>query len=173
MPAPLPSQLDSEQILQRVFDEDTGQLRTSAEATIINADIDVALDSAEDSVEIANAAGVPLKIETDGSTNTNATQVGIYDVEEIQPTNSTVTFINASTTNQIVVNTNPDRKGVILNKQGTGIAYLKLGANASTTSYTLEMTNNTTYELPFPCYTGRIDVVFNNTAGTLRITELY
>lgn len=174
MPAPLPSQLDSEQILQRVFDEDTGQLRTSAEATIINADIDVSLDAAEDSVAIANAAGVPLKIETNGSINTNATQVGVYDVnsEEVQPANAVVTSLNGSIVNQTVLVANPNRKGVTLYRKGTGIAYVKFGDTASEASHTLEMTNNTIYELPFPHYTGRIDVVFTTNNGTLKITEL-
>lgn len=174
MAPPIPSKLDQRQILQAVLDESTGRLRTDAQATIVNADIDVSLDAAEDNVEIKSAAGVALKIETNGSINTNATQVGVYDVssEEVQPAVSTVTSLNGSIINQTVLIANPDRKGVILYRKGTGIAYIKLGATASEASHTLEMTNNTIYELPFPCYTGRIDVVFTTNNGTLKITEL-
>lgn len=70
MVAPPPSKLDQRQILQGVYDEENGRLRTSAEATIVNADIDVALDSTEDNVAIRSSTGIELDIETDGSINT-------------------------------------------------------------------------------------------------------
>jgi hypothetical protein len=54
MAAPPPSRLDAGQVLQGSFDEATGRLRTDAEATIVNADIDVQLDSVTDSVAIGD-----------------------------------------------------------------------------------------------------------------------
>lgn len=69
MSAPTPSRLDANQVLQGSFDEATGRLRTDSTATIVNADIDVALDSTEDSVAIANSAGDFLAINADGSIN--------------------------------------------------------------------------------------------------------
>lgn len=73
MSAPDSSKLDNRQMLQGAYDEANGLFRTSAQATIVNADIDVALDATEDNVAIANAAGIPLKIENNGSINTNST----------------------------------------------------------------------------------------------------
>lgn len=52
MAAPNPSRLDANQVLQGSFDEDTGSLRTTSNATVVNADIDVALDATEDNVEV-------------------------------------------------------------------------------------------------------------------------
>lgn len=71
MSAPTPSKQDMRQVLQGVYDEDNGLLRTSASATIVNADIDVSLDSTEDNVAIASSTGVELQIEANGSINTN------------------------------------------------------------------------------------------------------
>lgn len=247
MSAPNPSRLDANQVLQGAFDEETGRIRTDAEATIVNADIDVALDKDEDSVSIFNSDGSAVNIATeetqelnrleltninieldaqtvqlsninselDGQTaqlisanssldaievDTDAIRVatqsidsktpqlesgrvpvisdsvqsGVWNVNsyEVHPLTSTITSINSLTTNQIAVLANPNRKGLVLFKSGTGTAYVKLGALATVNDYTVQMTNNTVYELPFPCYTGRIDIIFSNTSGTLKITEL-
>ncbi len=69
MAAPNPSRLDAGQGLQGAFDEATGRLRTDSVATIQNADIDVALDAAEDSVSIGDSDGHELDINSDGSIN--------------------------------------------------------------------------------------------------------
>ncbi len=69
MAAPIPSRLDANQVLQGSFDESTGRLRTDALATVVNADIDVSLDAAEDNVAIADPDGNFLNINPDGSIN--------------------------------------------------------------------------------------------------------
>ena len=69
MAAPPPSRLDGNQVLQGSFDEATGRLRTDANATIVNADIDVSLDASEDNVAIADPDGDFLQINPDGSIN--------------------------------------------------------------------------------------------------------
>jgi hypothetical protein len=64
------SQLDANQVLQHAFDESSQRLRTDAEATIVNADIDVTLDATEDSVAIGDKdTGDTLKVNPDGSIN--------------------------------------------------------------------------------------------------------
>ena len=81
MAAPLPTKLDMPQVLNRVFDEDNGLLRTSALATIVNADIDVALDPSEDGVYIADQdSGNKLKINSDGSINVIFTQGNLASI---------------------------------------------------------------------------------------------
>jgi len=66
---PLPSRLDANQVLQGSYDEAAGRLRTDSLATIVNADIDVSLDAAEDNVAIATPDGDFLAINPDGSIN--------------------------------------------------------------------------------------------------------
>lgn len=54
MAAPDASRLDANQVLQGSFDEATGRLRTDAVATIVNADIDVQMDPADDGIHIGD-----------------------------------------------------------------------------------------------------------------------
>ena len=70
MAAPNPSRLDANQVLQGAYDESSGRLRTDAEATIVNAEIDVELSSLTDSVAIGDLQGNILDINVDGSANT-------------------------------------------------------------------------------------------------------
>ena len=99
-------------------------------------------------------------------------QSGAWNVSEVHPSNSVTTSLNASVTNQTALPSNPLRKGAIIYRQGTGTCYLKLGSNATSSDYTIQMTNNAVYELPFPCYTGRIDVIFSTADGSIKITEI-
>lgn len=69
MSAPNPTNLDFPQVLRGSFEETTGRLRVDSNATIVNADIDVALDASEDSVAIKDANGDELQINPDGSIN--------------------------------------------------------------------------------------------------------
>ena len=70
MSAPPPSRLDANQVLQGAFDEATGRLRTDAEATIVNADIDITLTAEDDTVSIGDfSSGAKLKINPNGSIN--------------------------------------------------------------------------------------------------------
>ena len=69
MAAPSPSRLDANQVLQGSYDESTGRLRTDSLATVVNADIDVALDATEDNVAISDPDGDFLDINPDGSIN--------------------------------------------------------------------------------------------------------
>lgn len=68
---PTPSQLDQQQILQRVFDKDNDTLRTDAFIQIdtINADLSVEIDAADgDNISISNADGSKkASITTQGS----------------------------------------------------------------------------------------------------------
>lgn len=63
------SKLDANQVLQHAYIDETQRLRVDAEATIVNADIDVSLDAAEDNVAIADPDGNFLNINPDGSLN--------------------------------------------------------------------------------------------------------
>ena len=62
---------------------------------------------------------------------------------------------------------------VIVYNDSTEILYLKYGATASTTSYTVQIPAGGYWEMPFPIYTGAIDGIWaNNASGVARITEL-
>jgi len=68
MSAPKPTLLDAGQVLQNAFDETTGRLRTDAEATIVNADIDVQLEPQNDGVHIGDkTTGNAAAVDTSGN----------------------------------------------------------------------------------------------------------
>lgn len=96
MVAPPPSKLDQRQILQGVYDEENGRLRTDSVASISNVSIDVDLDPSEDGVFIAdNSTGNKLKINADGSINTVSSGEAATETPEIQ--NIVVTSANTET----------------------------------------------------------------------------
>lgn len=68
-----PSRLDANQVLQNAFDDDSQRLRVDTAATVVDADIDITLDAADDSVSIADqTTGNKLKINSDGSVNVSS-----------------------------------------------------------------------------------------------------
>lgn len=96
MPTPPPSRLDANQVLQGSFDEDRGRLRVDSDATVVNADIDVALDATEDNVAawvkdengnpFTDANYVPVGQTTHDNLNLNANvQVENIDVSATNP----------------------------------------------------------------------------------------
>lgn len=87
-------------------------------------------------------------------------------------TQTVVSSTNASVTNFTILAANPNRSHALFYKTGNGTAYLKLGATASPTSYTIQMQNNSYYEMP-ERYTGQVDIIFSAaTAGTVVSTEV-
>lgn len=94
MAAPPPSRLDANQVLQGSFDESTGRLRTDSLSTIVNADIDVALDATEDNVAIADPSGNFLAIESDGSINVNSVD-GALESTQLQALSELQTIDNS------------------------------------------------------------------------------
>lgn len=94
------------------------------------------------------------------------------DVRLATTTSSTVTSVAASATNVTLLSSNASRTGAAFFNDSTSIAYLKLGATATTSSFTVKMISNSYYELPDPCYTGIIDCIWDSATGSMRITEL-
>ena len=89
------------------------------------------------------------------------------------PDNSSVTSVVASVASVTLLALNVDRRGAaVFNDSSVGNLFLKLGATASTTSFTVKMGPNSFYELTFPSYTGIIDGIWDAAVGSARVTEL-
>ena len=89
------------------------------------------------------------------------------------PTSATATLSNvaSSATSVTVLASNASRKGAMIANDGTKILYLKFGATASITSYTVRLDAQAQYEVPFG-YTGIIDGIWSSANGNARVTEL-
>lgn len=90
---------------------------------------------------------------------------------------ATATLANIDTsagTNVTLHVANANRLGFTIYNDSLAVLYVKFGATASTTSFTILMAAGSYYELPTTSiYTGRIDAILASaTTGAARITEL-
>lgn len=91
-------------------------------------------------------------------------------------TSSSVTSVDSSNSNVTLLSANSSRKGATISNDSTSVLYIKLGATASSTSYTVSLAGAssapfTYYEVPFD-YRGRIDGIWGSSNGAARVTEL-
>lgn len=85
---------------------------------------------------------------------------------------ATLTNVNDSAGNVTVLAANAARVGAAIFNDSTAVLYLKLGATASTTSFTVKMQPDDYYEVPAG-YTGVIDGIWaSDASGAARVTEL-
>lgn len=84
---------------------------------------------------------------------------------------SSVTQVASSATNVTLKASNASRRGLSVHNDSTAILFLKLGATASATSYTVKMAANAHYEVPFN-YTGVVDGIWASANGNAYVTEI-
>ena len=89
-----------------------------------------------------------------------------------QTPTATLSSVAASAASVSLLASNTSRKGVIIVNDGNKTLYVKYGAAASLTSYSVLMPPNAYWEMPWPIYTGAIDGIWNAANGSARITEL-
>lgn len=65
---------------------------------------------------------------------------------------------------------NVARLGAVINNDSTAVLYVKLGATASTTSYTYKLYTDGVCEIPYG-YTGAVDGIWSSATGNARLTE--
>jgi hypothetical protein len=106
---------------------------------------------------IPGSAANGLKVQIAGTTASSAAVTSQTD----QATNVTLLASNAS------------RKGMMIHNDSPVTLYVKFGATASSTSFTVKMPADSYYEMPSPIYTGQIDGIWSSdSTGSARITEL-
>lgn len=84
---------------------------------------------------------------------------------------STVSRVAASITSVTLLNPNGGRRTAVLFNEGAAKAWIKLGATASTTSYTVQLGAGGSFITP-EGYTGEISAIFQTTTGSIQISEL-
>lgn len=88
------------------------------------------------------------------------------------PSSSTVASVASSASSVTLQAANANRRGWSVYNDSTAVLYLKLGATASTSSYTVQVPTGGFYELPAPYYRGVIDGIWSAANGNARVTEL-
>lgn len=84
---------------------------------------------------------------------------------------SIVSSVAASVTNGTVLAENSNRKGAAVYNDSASILYLKLGADSSSSSFTIRMMPNSYYEIPF-WYTGVVTGTWASATGNALVTEV-
>lgn len=109
----------------------------------------------------------------DGSGNAITSTGGALDVNVTNTSGTgTVTTVARSNASQTLLAANSSRKGATIYNDAAANLFVKLGATASTSSFTVRLQNTDYYEVPFG-YTDVIDGVWaSNGAGDAKITEL-
>lgn len=83
----------------------------------------------------------------------------------------TLSNVASSATNVTLLAANAARRGATLYNDSTQVCYVKFGTTASNTSYTVRLSSQDYYEVPFG-YTGRIDGIWAAANGSMRVTEI-
>lgn len=98
------------------------------------------------------------------------------DVESPDADQSLISRITAATSSVTLMRQNNGRLGGTLFNESSAVAYVKLGKNASTTDYTVQIAASGYYELPpLPrggVYRGQIDAVWASATGAMQVTEI-
>lgn len=85
---------------------------------------------------------------------------------------ATLSNVASSATNVTLLASNSSRKGATFVNDSTQTCYVKLGATASSSSYSYLLFASQTLELPTPIYQGQIDAIWVSANGNMRITEI-
>lgn len=109
----------------------------------------------------AMAASVPVVLPSD---QTVATQ-------DVRSSTSALSNVAASVASVTLLAANAARLGATVYNDSASVLYVKLGAAASSSSFTVRLITQDYYEVPFG-YTGIIDGVWVAAVGAARVTEL-
>jgi len=104
---------------------------------------------------------------------TLASDTGSLPVEITPAVSSTAspTRISITTSSATLLSANTNRIGAIIYNEGSAALFVKLGASASTTSYTVKLASGAFYVVP-EVYTGIIDGVTDTGTGAALATEI-
>lgn len=106
-------------------------------------------------------------------TGTGVVGTGVLRVTEAVANTATLANVADSASSVTLQASNASRIGWACFNDSTEILYIKFGATASTTSFTVRVAAGGYYEMPRPVYTGIIDGIWaNDASGSARVTEL-
>ena len=87
------------------------------------------------------------------------------------PSTATLTNVASSASSVTLLSANTSAKLRSIFNDSTTVLYVKYGATASTSSYTVQIPAGGYYEFPQPLYNGRVDGIWASANGNARVTE--
>jgi hypothetical protein len=88
------------------------------------------------------------------------------------PTTATLTNVASSTSSTALFAANSGARTRTIHNDSTAILYVKFGATASSTSYTVEMASQDYFEFPQPLFAGAVEGIWAAENGHARVTEV-
>ena len=125
----------------------------------------------------ADGDATPIPADADGllinlGANNDVTITNNVAVTAAKAATATLSNVADSATSVTLLASNTNRLGATLFNDSNKLCYVKFGATASSTSFTVKMQGDAYYEVPFG-YTGIIDGIWSaNSSGSMRVTEL-
>lgn len=118
------------------------------------------------------SASNPLPVTVTGTQTIAALTDGTAQFKFSAPTGQALSNVSASTSSVTLKAANTDRRGLYVFNDSTANLYLKLGATASISSFTVKVPAASLYELPAPFYRGVVDGIWDAANGSARVTEI-
>lgn len=132
-------------------------------------------------VETITPTGIPANTERevvalgDATTYGNRAKInadGSIQINEASSSTGASTSVAGAVADTLLLAANTARRGATVFNDSTAVLYLLLGTTAaSATNYTVQLTANAYYEIPFD-YAGMIRGIWSSAAGNARVTEL-
>lgn len=88
-----------------------------------------------------------------------------------RPTTATLANVASSATNVTLFAAAGDVNARTIYNDSTAVLYVKYGATASSTSYTVQLAAGAYYEFPQPLYAGQVDGIWASANGNARVTS--
>lgn len=87
------------------------------------------------------------------------------------PTTATLANVSSSASSVTLFAAASDTNARTIYNDSTAVLYVKFGATASTTSYTVQLAAGAYYEFPQPLYAGQVDGIWASANGAARLTS--
>lgn len=87
------------------------------------------------------------------------------------PQSATTANVSSSASSVTLFTAMSGVRGRTVYNDSTAVLYLKFGATASSTSYTVQLAAGDYYEFPSPCYGGLVDGIWASANGAARTTQ--
>lgn len=154
--------------LQSVISELQGlDVNTDEIETLIDDVLNVSGLNAKETTLSAMSSKLPSSLGQ--KTKANSLAVTIANDQD-NLTTSTTTVITSTTTNQIALDSNSDRKELWIENVSNQRIYIKFGGVSTSTNYTLSLGQNE--KSPKTCYKGAINIINGAGSSTVVITEV-
>ena len=92
-------------------------------------------------------------------------------IEMVKKSSATTANVAGSATSVTILASSASRVGACFYNDSTSDMYLKFGATASTTSFTVKVLAGGFFNLQPPIYTGVIDGIWDSATGSMRVTN--